>query len=150
MAMALMLGPINAAAVDSGGANSGDVLTADGSGGASWQAPSNPSAPVGIYVARMYQSGQNAPTQNIIKNTLGITVTWSYGSTGVYYGAISPPLSNYSHAMVRCSLGSMPNDVSLAPSASFNNANLLVLITYLNSNGEDSALEGAYLEIVQY
>ena len=38
MAMALMLGPINAAAIDSGAAAAGEVLTADGAGGAAWRA----------------------------------------------------------------------------------------------------------------
>ena len=42
MAMALMLGPINAAAIDSGAAAAGEVLTADGAGGAAWQAVSAP------------------------------------------------------------------------------------------------------------
>ena len=40
MAMALMLQELNAASFDSGNADSGDVLTADGSGGTSWEAPS--------------------------------------------------------------------------------------------------------------
>ena len=84
MAMALMLGPINAAAVDSGAADAGDVLTADGAGGAAWQAPQGGGGgvPYLVYVALLTQSGENAPVATVLENTLGGNLIWAYQSPG--------------------------------------------------------------------
>ena len=68
MAMALMLGPINAAAIDSGAAAAGEVLTADGAGGAAWQAVSAPAPEPAL---RMRTTG----------TSLSLTLKWGGGMT---------------------------------------------------------------------
>ncbi len=55
MAHALMIAPLNAANFESGNASAGTVLTADGSGGASWQA----TLPVGTVVQAPSSPGSN-------------------------------------------------------------------------------------------
>lgn len=44
------------------------------------------------YVALLTQSGTDAPEATVLENSLGIDITFSYVSTGVYAGAIDQPI----------------------------------------------------------
>lgn len=41
------------------------------------------------YVAILNQSSTNAPTQEIVENTIGGTISWSYDSVGRYTGTLA-------------------------------------------------------------
>lgn len=88
MAMALMLGPINADAIDSGAAAAGDVLTANGSGGAAWQAPSGGGGGPAEWIAWISQNSNEGEITIVeLKNTLG-AVTVQQPAERVYYEVI--------------------------------------------------------------
>jgi len=42
-----------------------------------------------VYVALMSQSGENAPVANILKNTLGDDILWTYNSPGSFNGILN-------------------------------------------------------------
>lgn len=44
--------------------------------------------PYKVYVAKLAQSGTDAPTAIVLENTLGGEVVWSYSSEGVYVGTL--------------------------------------------------------------
>ena len=43
---------------------------------------------VKVYRALLIQSATNAPVANVLENSLGQTVTWTYSDVGVYYATI--------------------------------------------------------------
>lgn len=45
--------------------------------------------PYKVYTALLTQTGTNAPTATVLENTLGGTVVWSRGATGVYIGTLT-------------------------------------------------------------
>lgn len=75
---------IEADEINSGNAAAGDLLTADGNGGASWQTPSADGPGYAEYVAVLTQLGETAPVATVIHNTLGFAVTWTRVGAGVY------------------------------------------------------------------
>ena len=77
-------GSITAVEIGSGNAPAGQVLTADGAGGAAWDGPGYLE-----YVALLTQSGTSAPVATVLKNTLGGTVVWSYVSQGNYMATLT-------------------------------------------------------------
>lgn len=89
MAMALMLQELNAENFGSGEADSGDVLTANGSGGASWETPSGGGATHKVYAALLSQTGDSAPIATVLENTLGGNVVWSREDVGFYKGTLA-------------------------------------------------------------
>lgn len=92
MAMALMLQELNAANFSSGNADSGYMLTADGSGGASWEAPAGGGgANYRVYTALLVQSSENDPVATVLENTLGCDVTWEREDVGYYSATSSIP-----------------------------------------------------------
>lgn len=42
-----------------------------------------------VYTALINQEGTDAPTAEVLENTLGSDITWSYSATGTYYGAVT-------------------------------------------------------------
>lgn len=63
-------------------ATDGQVLTADGAGGAGWEAVPSSGPGYLVYVAKLYQSGIDAPQVTVLQNTIG-TITWTRTSPGV-------------------------------------------------------------------
>lgn len=51
------------------------------------------------YVALLSQSGTNAPTENVLINRLGISISWSRDSQGKYRGAIDLPIDRDNTAL---------------------------------------------------
>jgi hypothetical protein len=43
-----------------------------------------------VYTSQLHQSGLDAPTETILENTFGITLSWSRFSIGTYIATISP------------------------------------------------------------
>lgn len=80
-------GSITAEEIGSGAAPDGQVLTADGVGGAAWAAAAGPGYLE--YVVLLNQDGNpTAPVATVLKNTLGGTVVWTRNVTGEYYGTL--------------------------------------------------------------
>lgn len=73
-------GTISAANFNSGAATDGQVLTADGSGGAAWENARS----YKVYTALLTQTGENAPVATVLENTLGGTLVWTRISAGAY------------------------------------------------------------------
>lgn len=42
-----------------------------------------------VYIATLTQSSTNAPIANVLQNTLGGTLVWSYNGVGIYNGTLS-------------------------------------------------------------
>ena len=42
-----------------------------------------------VYIAELSQTGTNAPVANVIENTLGGDIVWSYAYTGAYNGTLA-------------------------------------------------------------
>ena len=78
-------GSITAAKIGSENAGDGQVLTADGNGGAAWETPTGGGPGYLKYVALLTQTGENAPVAVVLENTLG-AVAWTRNSSGVYRG----------------------------------------------------------------
>ena len=78
-------GSVTAAKINSGNAVDGQVLTADGNGGAAWEAPTGGGPGYLKYVALLTQTGENAPVAVVLENTLG-AVAWTRNSSGIYCG----------------------------------------------------------------
>ena len=51
-------------------------------------------APYTEYRVLLTQAGTNAPTQTVLVNTAGITITWTYQGVGQYTATFSSPISN--------------------------------------------------------
>ena len=81
----LVDGAVTAAKIDSGAAADGQVLTADGAGGAAWEAAAGGGPGYLKYVALLTATGENAPAAVVLENTLG-AVAWTRLSTGTYCG----------------------------------------------------------------
>ena len=86
----LVIGPetVGAAEMSSGNADAGDVLTADGAGGAAWQAPQGGGGGPAEWIAWISQdSNEGEITIVELKNTLG-AVTVQQPAEEVYYEVI--------------------------------------------------------------
>ena len=81
-------GTVTAPKINSGAATVGFVLTADGAGGAAWEAPAGGGPGYLKYVALLSQAGENAPVAVVLENTLG-AVAWTRFSTGIYHGTLA-------------------------------------------------------------
>ena len=86
----LVIGPgsVTAEMINSGVAAVGQVLTADGAGGADFAAPAGGSPGYLEYVALLTQTGTSAPVATVLKNTLSGTVVWTRDSSGTYNGTL--------------------------------------------------------------
>ena len=87
----LVIGPgsVTAEMINSGVAAVGQVLTADGAGGADFAAPAGGSPGYLEYVALLSQTNTDAPVATVLKNTLGGTVVWTRFEAGVYFGTLT-------------------------------------------------------------
>ena len=87
----LVIGPgsVTAEMMDSGVATVGQVLTADGAGGADFAAPAGGSPGYLEYVALLTQTGTNAPVATVLKNTLGGAVVWTRDALDNYRGTLT-------------------------------------------------------------
>lgn len=80
-------GSVTAAKIGSENAGDGQVLTADGNGGAAWEAPAGGGPGYLKYVALLSQTGTGAPVATVFENTLG-AVAWTRFSSGTYFGTL--------------------------------------------------------------
>ena len=81
-------GSVTAAKINSGNAGDGQVLTADGNGGAAWEAPAGGGAGYLKYVALLAQTGTSAPVPTVLENTLG-AIAWTRAGTGEYHAELT-------------------------------------------------------------
>lgn len=142
MAMALMLQELNAANFASGNAASGDVLTADGSGGADWQASTGGGASTYQYVALLTQSGVAAPVATILKNTFPPLpeITWKRNQPGYYATSRFVPYGYEAKCTVFFGgtfIGNTPHFVSAWIDL---DGALYVVVTSASEGSEDNAL----------
>ena len=79
---------VTAAKIGSGAAPDGQVLTADGAGGAAWEAVAGGGPGYLEYVALLTQSGTDAPVATVLANTLGGMVVWTRLYGGQYVGTL--------------------------------------------------------------
>lgn len=81
---------VTAAKIGSGAATDGQVLTADGAGGADWEAAAGGGPGYLEYVALLSQDGDpTVPVATVLKNTLGGTVVWTRVNSGDYVGTLA-------------------------------------------------------------
>ena len=102
-------GSVTAAKINSGNAGDGQVLTADGSGGAAWEAAAGGGPGYLEYVALLSQSGTNAPVATVLKNTLGGTVVWTREAAGLYSATLAgafPPVKTWTAVNAQADDGS--------------------------------------------
>ena len=103
------------------------------------------------YVQLLTQNGTDAPTGSVLENTAGITITWAYGSSGIYTATYSTSLPDINKAAVSCSQttksseGGMIVGITASSAPGFN-----LICKDTNGAGADSQLLGAVLEIRIY
>ena len=120
-------GSVTAAKIGSGNAGDGQVLTADGNGGAAWEAPAGGGPGYLKYVALLAQSGTNDPVATVLENTIG-AIVWSRDSTGSYRATLANGFL-WSTTWVSATLGYNDNPVAIFWSCENNN---VVSITVFN------------------
>ena len=81
-------GSVTAAKINSDGATDGQVLTANGAGGAAWEEAAGGGPGYLEYVALLTQSGTSAPMATVLKNTLGGTIVWTRLDVGRYLATL--------------------------------------------------------------
>lgn len=86
--------------IDADAATDGQVLTADGAGGAAWTAPAGPGYLE--YVALLSQSGTAAPVATVLANTLGGEVVWTRQFQGTYTGVLAGVFTSKTICFVGC------------------------------------------------
>lgn len=83
-------GTVTAAKISSGAAGDGQVLTADGAGGAAWEAAAGGGPGYLVYVALISQDGDpTVPVATVLENTLGGAVVWTRVNPGDYVGTLA-------------------------------------------------------------
>lgn len=143
-------GGITANNIDSGAADSGDVLTADGSGGAAWQAALGGTS-YKVYTALLTQSGENAPVATVLENTLGGEVVWTHdgsGDAGMFLGTLSNAFTTGKTAVIINSVKSLNGMLIFHE---YVDANSIRVVTGLQ--GADpilGVLENTFIEIRVY
>jgi hypothetical protein len=107
--------------------------------------------PYTSYVQILSQVSTGPPTGAILENSAGITITWTYNTTGQYVATYSTPLADINKAAVRCSnttktaSGGTVVSVTASFASGFN-----VVSTNMSGTGIDGQLLGAVLEIRIY
>jgi len=54
---------------------------------------------MGQHLVKYYQDGTNAPLPTVIRNSAGLTITYTRAGEGEYYGTISPALPAGSYVL---------------------------------------------------
>ncbi len=105
---------IEAAEINSESATAGQVLTADGAGGAGWAGVVDGGPGYLEYVALLSQSGTDAPVASVVENTLGGTVVWTRDGPGSYLGTLSGAFPvGKTVVFAQATLGSKPVSASV-------------------------------------
>ena len=109
------------------------------------------SAPYTSYVQLLSQNGENPPTGPILENTAGITITWTYNTSGQYIATYSTSLADINKTAVslsqntKTSSGGIIVNVTASFATGFN-----VTSVDTTGTGVNSQLLGAVLEIKIY
>ena len=93
-------GSVTAAKINSGNAGDGQVLTADGAGGAAWETAAGGGPGYLKYVALLTQNGTAAPVATVLENTLGGTVVWTREVAGMYRGTLAGAFPEHKVAVI--------------------------------------------------
>lgn len=93
MSIRITGGQVAAGQIGSGAAPDGQVLTADGAGGAAWETPAGGGPGYLVYVAKLSQSGIDAPEVTVMQNTIG-SITWTRTAVGVALANKGSPFSS--------------------------------------------------------
>lgn len=105
--------------------------------------------PYKVYTALLNQTGTSAPTVTILENTLGVNITWSYNSTGNYYGARSAGTWTNLKTWTVGSFGDI-GGTGLTTTIKVNNT-AIVEVNTLNSGSSANGLMSRYsIEIREY
>ena len=114
-------------------------------------AATNGSASYTSYVQLLSQNGENAPTGPILENTAGITINWTYNTSGQYIATYSTPLADINKTAIslaqntKTSTGGVIVNVTASFATGFN-----VTCKDTNGTGVNSQLLGSTLEIRIY
>jgi len=112
---------------------------------------SSQSLPYTSFVQLLSQDGSVPPTGPILENSAGITINWTYNTTGQYVATYSTPLTDINKAAVSCSqtTKSSSGGVIVSVTSSFATGFNITAINTSNQ-GIDGQLLGAVLEIRIY
>ena len=142
-------GSVTAVKIGSGAAPDGQVLTADGAGGAAWEAVAGGGPGYLEYVALLSQSGTNAPVATVLANTLGGTVVWERLYGGQYVGTLTGAFPISKTAILVCSVTTGHVHIVLAARNSNNDIHLMVY-SIGDAVFTDDLLDGNPIEIRVY
>lgn len=142
-------GSVTAAKIGSGNAGDGQVLTADGNGGAAWETPAGGGPGYLKYVALLSQAGTDAPTATVLENTIG-AIVWSRSSMGMYIATLThgfPAGKVWGSILIQ-----QTGDVAVMYFYHGDNDNSMWLLAYNASPGMGDTMDGwsAYIEIRVY
>lgn len=113
--------------------------------------------PYSVYTALLTQSGTNPPTATVLENTLGVSITWGYGSLGNYN--TNYITGNINKVAIFCSQGSSPVSYSIlsyanpdGPTVAFNIQTLANYTgAFIGAIGPNNGLlSNAFVEIRVY
>ncbi len=104
-----------------------------------------------VYTALLTQSGTDAPVATVLENTLGVTVTWSYGNVGSYTGTYSATLSGDIYVDEKKRYLVFPFDGAITMSLSSNSTVIdISTFDHVNETGIDGAMTSVPIQIRLY
>ena len=104
-----------------------------------------------VYTALLSQSGTDAPVATVLENTLGVTVTWSYGNVGSYTGTYSATLSGDIYVDEKKRYLVFPFDGAITMSLSSNSTVIdISTFDHVNETGIDGAMTSVPIQIRLY
>lgn len=118
-----------------------DYSWAAGGGGASYL----------VYTALLTQSGTSAPTATILKNTLGVTPTFTYTTNGDYDITTSVDTFTANKTWVVCATGNQSDPAKTVPVlCSWTDVRTIRITTFPGGAGDDGYLVATPIEIRVY
>jgi len=117
------------------------------------------------YVARLAQSGTNAPVATVFENTLGGTVVWTRGAPGTYRATLAGAFSNgmplvrFSHivqndpsfiTVIYPDSNLLPNTVEVLTSFYETDSTALPTSCPLQQGFADGLIDNTWIEIIVY
>ena len=102
------------------------------------------------YVAILNQTGSNPPTANVLENTFGFDIDWSYDSTGVYFATLQSGSFNYNKTFLNITNGYYSAPYTIYAGV-YETDDTSLIVESFDLNGDNMEIEGtAFIEIKQY